>query len=800
MCANPTLLGFLRCGLISSSHFSSKMVVTIFSSFPYCIFSEEVKPANNNNNDKQGSNIRRQPSWRFWQRLSLRRTTKRDSKNKIKLPPFLEEKANPNENLPDVVETKTSFRRSWSLRPPPKPPRLFLFRSSSINTPRSSVVVESNRNSFTLSQAYQNGSKGTDRPNSQLVNKTEPTIETKDVKPLRQSISDPIPNIVQTVQSAITTETYHSNVPISHTLPKDIGCGGTVAAPVVIRRTSHKSPTGKIKIVSPELSRKIVAKNRKRSSQITAEDRHVLIMQSASELICQKLDPFTIIEDLHKANILGKEDLTAFKGHPDRRLICENIVQAVIDKEYSGFLRFCDILRDITDYATVAAVLDAMRAVYDIIYEIPASSGDKSPILDDDKTISFDVVYYSLESGKIRSVVELEKARAGENRRFSRDLLLSKRSSRLSFHSLTSEASSIFMEDIINTGIPMVTVAIAGHDLSQEKAKGLAFVIEQNSCILELHIGKTHLKGPDMGPLFQSLQFTSGLRVLDLRLNSLGNLGASYIASALQTNRTLRQLNLSSTGIETDGCKLLAESLRYNTTLAELDLSFLDIGDGGCMVLGSALKQNRALKKLRLRSDNISWIGAGFLIEGIEVSKVLTELDLSRNFIGDDGAEILTRHLGDNSSLKELNLENCGFTSVGCSMLSDLILTNKSIKHLDLSTNFIGDQGILKLSNALERNKTIRTLGMNMCGITNDGFAKLLDILEANPTLILLKLCYNRLGREHTNPEATSDSLKYRIRIVTSSNPKLKLLLWGNAFDDTQNIISQMTRDITATL
>ena len=648
-----------------------------------------------------------------------------------------------------------------------------------------------------LSQAYQNGSKGTE--NSKLENNTEPIVETKDVKSLRESISEPIPNIVQTVQSANTTETYQ-NMPISQTLPKNIGSGSTaVPGPVVIRRSSHKSLTGKIKIVSPELSRKMAARHRKRSSQITAEDRHILIMQSASELICQKLDPFTIIEDLHKANILVKEDLTAFKGHPDRRLICENIVQSVIDKEYSGFLRFCDILRDITDYATVAAVLDAMRAVYDIIYEIPASSGDKSPILDDDKTISFDVVYYSLESGKIRSVVELEKARASENRRFSRDLLLNKRSSRLSFHSLTSEASSIFLEDIINTGIPMVTVAVAGHDLSQEKAKGLASVIEQNSCILELHIGKTHLKGPDMGPLFQSLQFTSGLRVLDLRLNSIGNLGASFIASALQTNRTLRQLNLSSTGIEMDGCKHLAESLRYNTTLAELDLSFLDIGDSGCMALGCALKQNRALQKLRLRSDNISWIGAGFLIEGIEVSKVLTELDLSRNFIGDDGAEILTRHLGDNS-LKELNLENCGFTSIGCSMLSDLILTNKSIKHLDLSTNFIGDQGILKLSNALERNKSIRTLGLNMCGITNDGFAKLLDIMEANPTLTLLKLCYNRLGREHTNPEATSDSLKYRIRIVTSSNPKLKLLLWGNAFDDTQNIISQMTRDITATL
>ena len=768
-------------------------------------FSEETKVANNNNN-KPAARVTRQPSWRFWQRLSLRQSRKRDSKKQIKLPPFLEERSVPNERLPDVVDTKGAFRRSWSMKPPPKPPRLFLFRSSSINTPRSSAVGETDRNSFLLSQAYQNGSKGAN--NNKSINNSEQNNDNKEIKSLRDSISDPILKVQSTTFSMgsdketnpVRIHETFPNVPLTHSLPKDADRGTVFSGPVVIRRSPHKSPTGKIKIVSPELSRKPISRHRKRSTEITPQDRHVLIMQSASELICQKLDPFVMIEDLHRANILGKEDLTAFRGHPDRRLICENIIQAVIDRNYSAFLRFCDVLREITDYATVAAVLDAMRAVYDVIFEIPASTGDKSPILDDDKSISFDVVYYSLESGKIRSVVELEKARNSEARRFSRDLLMSKRNSRLSFHSLTSEASSIFMEDIINNGIPMVTVAIAGHDLNDKKAKSLASVIEQNSCILELHIGKTHLKGPDMEPLFQSLQFTSGLRVLDLRLNSIGNYGASFIASALQTNRTLRQLNLSSTGIETEGCKLLAESLRCNTSLAELDLSFLDIGDSGCMALGAALKQNRALQKLRLRSDNITWIGAGFLIEGIEISRILTELDLSRNFIGDDGAEILSRHLGDNSSLKELNLENCGFTSVGCSMLSDLILTNKSIAHLDLSTNFIGDQGVLKLANALERNKTIRKLGLNMCGITNDGFSKLLDILEANPTLALLKLCYNRLGREHTNPDATSDSLKYRIRIVTSSNPKLKLLLWGNTFDESLNTLSEMTRDVTATL
>ena len=127
---------------------------------------------------------------------------------------------------------------------------------------------------------------------------------------------------------------------------------------------------------------------------------------------------------------------------------------------------------------------------------------------------------------------------------------------------------------------------------------------------------------------------------------------------------------------------------------------------------------------------------------------------------------------------------NCGISSSGCAILSDVILSNKTLTNLDLSVNFIVDTGITNLSAALERNKSIKTIGLNMCGIINDRLSKLLDVLACNPMMTLLKLCYNRLGKEHANPSATSDDLKYRVRIVTSSNPKLKSLLWGNSFDD----------------
>lgn len=739
---------------------------------------------NNNNNNglktvKKDSNQGNGRSWKFWKSMTLRSSK---SSKPIKMDSSL---PNLDGQLPDVVE-KSEFTRSLSLRPPPKPPRAFVLRANSLKTPKPCppVTVDGKHDLNTQENNPPVKSLQADENTIQNAKNGAKDYENVDSEGITLNLPEK-PNIVP-----LTISQKCSSLP-NYTL-----------GPSVTRRQPTKS-SGKIKIVSPELTRKVPPRPRKKSAEITAGDRHILILQSAAELICQKIDPFVVIEKLADAGLMDESDLNAYRNPYESRQLCDTIVQSIMDRDYVSFLKFCDILRSVTDYTTVAAVLDAMIAVYDVIYEVQITNGDTSPILDDEKTVSFDVVYYSLETGKVRSVVELEKLRNSENKRHSRDLLSYKRNSRLSFQSfqsLTSEASSIFSEDIITNGLPMVTVSISGHVLCLEKARSLATVIEDHYCILEFHIGKTHLRGSDMEHISRALAQNSCIRVLDLRLNNIGNSGAVYMANVLYQNRTLRQLNLSSTGIDSEGCKLLADSLRTNTSLIDLDLSFLDIGDSGCMALSGMLKQNRCLKKLRLRSGSITWIGCGFLLEGIEIGRTVTELDLSRNFIGDTGAEMFLRHLKDDSCLREVNLENCGITSAGCSILSDVILTNKSLRNLDLSVNFIGDQGILKLSNALDRNKHIKTLGLNMCGISNDGFSKLLDILEGNATLTMLKLCYNRLGREHSNPEATSDNLKYRVRIVTSSNPKLKLLLWGNTFEESSTNAMSQFKELNATL
>lgn len=720
---------------------------------PYgCERAEAKDPGTEPVQDSESPNS---PPWKFWRKFSLRR--KRDQK-------FDWGQYDATDGPPGDRE-KSLFRRSNSLKPPPKPPRLFIFRSSSISTPRNSAVIggSTDRNSYVMSQAYQTN-RGKDG-----------NIPTAHVAPVRK----------ENGVSCNTTEkkklSENNNIEIS----KPILQKTTVSKlDSEISSLNTSLNTSKIKIVTPDLTPRRTLTRRKKSTGSVENERHRVILQSASELICQKFDASELLDELHAKQVISSVDLQAFRGHPDRRLVCESMIHVMSDGKPKQFDSFCDILRASDTYRDIAKIMDAMSDVYNVISDIPCPLvEDSSTTVEEEKTITFDVGYYNCDTEIMTPVIQLEKAR-GDNKRFSRDSTFYKRCSRLSYHSITSGDALKLDDDMQITGTLVITVCISGYSLHGERSKRLAEMLGKHPCILELHIGKTQMSGKDVGFFTEPLQSSPNLSVLDLRLNSIGNEGAKMLAAALNKNTSIRQLNLSSTGMDSEGCKHLGEALRTNPGVTDLDMSFLDIADSGCISLGNMLKQNKALKKLRLRSANISWIGCGILFEGVQQSRSLTELDLSRNFIGDDGMEMMCRHLNDKSTLVDLNLENCGITSGGCAMLSDVILMNKTLQHLDLSVNFIADAGVLKISNALERNKSIKTLGLNMCGITNDGFSKILDILECNPTLTLLKLCYNRLGREHTNPSATSDDLRYRVRIVTSSNPKLKLLLWGNAFDE----------------
>ncbi|CAF2070889.1 unnamed protein product [Rotaria magnacalcarata] len=87
---------------------------------------------------------------------------------------------------------------------------------------------------------------------------------------------------------------------------------------------------------------------------------------------------------------------------------------------------------------------------------------------------------------------------------------------------------------------------------------------------------------------------------LDLTANRITDVGAAFLAQALQQNQTVIKLGLAWNKIGDTGAKYLAEALRNNTTLNKLDLWGNEITENGVHYLFEALQYNRVLLELEV--------------------------------------------------------------------------------------------------------------------------------------------------------------------------------------------------------
>lgn len=549
---------------------------------------------------------------------------------------------------------------------------------------------------------------------------------------------------------------------------------GVTSIPQGLQNSIPRKP----KIKTPEMKR--AGRPRRKSSDKGELTRQKHIMNSISELLRQRLDPYPLMEQLKRAGVLTNVDVQFFLGHHDRKSVCENLVGLIGDSTPDVLPVFCDVMAQTGNCTEILEVLQVMREMDRVIHDIPYNLHCETPVLADEKNINYEIGYLAPDH-TLKPLVELEKVRASSDKR------LSKASSRNSAYSLLegsvdSDANKNGDSGVF-PGLIMMSVCVTGHNLSGQRAEVLASMIRTHNCVSELRIGKTQLCGDDVQTIAKALVANRTIHSLDLRLNSIDNTGAQAIAELLLKTKSLRLLNLSSCGLDSRSLKVICAAMSSNRSLLDLDLSFLDINDECCECLRDMLRANTTLQKIRLRSSNLTWSGCYLIAEGLVRNLSLNVFDLSRNPIGDEGVQALAKFLPE-SCVTELCVDNCGLTPAGCESLAEIVSHCKKLKLLDVSTNHLLDAGIFKLAPSLERTSSLQSLGLNMCGVTNDGFSKLLDVLEKNTSIDHMKLCYNRLGKEFTNPSAASDNLRYRLRIVTSSKPKLKILLWGNSFDE----------------
>ncbi|KAL5015061.1 hypothetical protein ScPMuIL_009331 [Solemya velum] len=195
-------------------------------------------------NDKDEHSSSEGVSWKFWRRFSTRRGkdrrgSKKDFKRNDSNQPNVTHETTtetvevPADSLPDVVDKTGGLRRSQSCKPaPPKPPRLFLFRSSSI-TNKKPIVNNPLQSSTEMSESL-SGSK---------------------------TISDGTDSNRDRIRvGTIPEETVVAEEPDKH---------------ITISLSNMHPKVGRIKIVTPDLSsRKLLTRPRKKSGDISESDRH----------------------------------------------------------------------------------------------------------------------------------------------------------------------------------------------------------------------------------------------------------------------------------------------------------------------------------------------------------------------------------------------------------------------------------------------------------------------------------------------------------------------------------------------
>lgn len=112
-----------------------------------------------------------------------------------------------------------------------------------------------------------------------------------------------------------------------------------------------------------------------------------------------------------------------------------------------------------------------------------------------------------------------------------------------------------------------------------------------------------------------------------------------------------------------DAALFVARCLKGTRTLAKIDLKSNTLGQLGAQTLEMALKQNQSLTHLNIRNTGVNLAALKHIVGPLHVSNLLT-VDLSYNSIGPEGCKLMSSALAK-CSITALNLSNCYLTSRG---------------------------------------------------------------------------------------------------------------------------------------
>ena len=165
------------------------------------------------------------------------------------------------------------------------------------------------------------------------------------------------------------------------------------------------------------------------------------------------------------------------------------------------------------------------------------------------------------------------------------------------------------------------------------------------------------------------------------------------VFQSLQYNSFIKELQLQFSSLRSTDMKLLEKMLAINKTLTVLDISHGDIGPDGYQYLGSC--RNISLRKLMISDSQLGVKEADKIGELFQYNRSITCTYLCNNNIGNNGVQKLAKRLQGNTTLEYLGLYNNGITAIGARYLKKLLNSNQSaLKSIEISCNPLGDEGV----------------------------------------------------------------------------------------------------------
>ncbi|XP_062595456.1 protein phosphatase 1 regulatory subunit 37-like [Saccostrea cucullata] len=212
----------------------------------------------------------------------------------------------------------------------------------------------------------------------------------------------------------------------------------------------------------------------------------------------------------------------------------------------------------------------------------------------------------------------------------------------------------------LRMGCFLTTLHLENTSISGRSMVILVAALKMNEILTELFLADNKLMPTDGIQLGNLLKYNHKLQLLDVRNNSLQDIGVGHICDGLyeQTLDTgLLTLVLWSNQLTYQSMSAMAKALGSTQNLETLNLGHNNITNEGIHLLKEGLLVSKSLLRLGLQGTKISCEGAVALAEVVADSPRLLRLDLRENDIKTAGLMALSLSLKVNQTVTRVDLD-----------------------------------------------------------------------------------------------------------------------------------------------